>query len=125
MALGIEMQKRVEKSPAARVAAAKVSVAKPLKPPPVEEVGDLRPAAQSSGSTLGPEGRRILEAIEELPEDEREVFGLVRIQGLTQVEAAEILGVSAKTVQRRLNRGLFLLGQRLDDLRPGGEPLGP
>jgi RNA polymerase sigma-70 factor (ECF subfamily) len=39
------MQKRVEKSPAARVAAAKVSVAKPLKPPPVEEVGDLRPAA--------------------------------------------------------------------------------
>jgi RNA polymerase sigma-70 factor (ECF subfamily) len=45
LALGIEMQKRVEKSPAARVAAAKVSVAKPLKPPPVEEVGDLRPAA--------------------------------------------------------------------------------
>ena len=82
---------------------------------------DLQPAEQSSGSTLGPDGRRILEAIEELPEDEREVFGLVRIQGLTQAEAAGILDVSGKTVQRRLNRGLLLLAQRLDDLRPGGE----
>jgi RNA polymerase sigma-70 factor (ECF subfamily) len=34
------------------------------------------------------------------------VFDLVRIQGLTQAEAAEVLGVSAKTVQRRLNRSL-------------------
>src|SRR4051812_34361616 len=83
------------------------------------------PAAQSSGSALGPAGRRILEAIEELPDDEREVFGLVRIQGLTQAEAAEILGVSSKTVQRRLNRGLVLLAKRLDDLRPDGEPSGP
>jgi RNA polymerase sigma-70 factor (ECF subfamily) len=86
---------------------------------------DLRPAAESSGSALGPDARRILEAIEELPEDEREVFGLVRIQGLTQVEAAEILGVSGKTVQRRLNRGLLLLGQRLDDLRPDGAASDP
>ena len=46
------------------------------------------------------------EAIDGLPEDEREAFDLVRIQGLTQAEAAEVLGVSVKTVQRRLNRGL-------------------
>ena len=95
------------------------------QPDAVELREDLQPAAQSSGSALGPDARRILEAIEDLPEDEREVFGLVRIQGLTQAEAAEILGVSAKTVQRRLNRGLLLLAQRLDDLRPGGEPPGP
>lgn len=80
------------------------------------------PANQSSGSCLGPDGRRILEAIEDLPEDEREVFGLVRIQGLAHAEAAELLGVSCKTVQRRLNRGLLLLSQRLDDLRPAGGP---
>ncbi len=43
----------------------------------------------------------MLEAIDNLPEDEREVFGLVRLQGLTHTEAAEVLGVSAKTVQRR------------------------
>ncbi len=80
-------------------------------------------AAESSGSELSPDGRRILEAIEDLPEDEREVFSLVRIQGLTQAEAAAILGVSTKTVQRRLNRALTLLTQELDELRPAGEPV--
>ena len=47
-----------------------------------------------------------------------EAFDLVRIQGLTKPEAAEVLGVSAKTVQRRLNRSLLLLAKELDDLRP-------
>jgi RNA polymerase sigma-70 factor (ECF subfamily) len=42
----------------------------------------------------------------------------VRIQGLTQPEAAELVGVSTKTVQRRLNRSLLLLTKELDDLRP-------
>jgi RNA polymerase sigma-70 factor (ECF subfamily) len=91
-----------------------------------EDAVELResrvPAARSSGSTLGPDARRILEAIEGLPEDEREAFGLIRIQGLTQAEAGEVLGVSCRTVQRRLNRGVLLLSQRLDDLRPGGGP---
>jgi RNA polymerase sigma-70 factor (ECF subfamily) len=81
----------------------------------------LAAAAESSGSGLSPDARRILEAIEGLPEDEREVFGLVRIQELTQAEAAQILGVSSKTVQRRLNRGLLLLAQRLGDLGPAEE----
>jgi RNA polymerase sigma-70 factor (ECF subfamily) len=81
---------------------------------------DLVMAAESSGSVLGPDGRRMLDAIENLPEDEREVFSLVRIQGLTQPEVAEILGVSSKTVQRRLNRSLLLLTQQLEDLRPDG-----
>ena len=62
------------------------------------------PAAGSSGSVLGPDARRILGAIEDLPEGEREAFGLIRIHGLTQAEAAEVLGVSCKTVRRRLNR---------------------
>jgi len=70
------------------------------------------PAPASSDSGLSPEGRRMLEAIDKLPEDEREAFGLVRIQGLTHSEAAEVLSVSPKTVQRRLNRGLLLLAER-------------
>ena len=60
----------------------------------------------------------MLAAIDDLPEDEREVFGLVRIQGLTYAEAADVLDVSPKTAQRRLNRGLVLLAEQLDDLRP-------
>ena len=79
--------------------------------------GEL-PAPASSGSVLTPDGRSMLEAIDRLPEGEREVFGLVRVQGLTHGEAAEVLGVSAKTVQRRLNRSLLLLAKELDHLRP-------
>jgi RNA polymerase sigma factor (sigma-70 family) len=76
------------------------------------------PSAQSSESQLNPNSRRILEAIENLPENEREVFSLVRIQGMTHSEVAEIIGVSTKTVQRRLNVGLLLLTETLGDLRP-------
>ena len=54
----------------------------------------------------------MLEAIDSLPEDEREVFDLVRVQGMTQTEAARVLGVSAVTVKRRLNRGLRLLTEQ-------------
>jgi DNA-directed RNA polymerase specialized sigma24 family protein len=35
-----------------------------------------------------------------------------------QGEAAEVLGVSVRTVQRRLNRSLVLLVKELEDLRP-------
>ncbi len=73
---------------------------------------------ESSGSELNPNARRILEAIESLPENEREVFSLIRIQELTHTEVAGILGVSTKTIQRRLNLGLVLLTEKLGDLRP-------
>jgi len=75
-------------------------------------------APPSTGSCLTPDGRRVLETIEGLPEDEREVFDLVGIQGLTHPEAAAVVGVSQKTVQRRLNRARLLLAERLADLRP-------
>jgi RNA polymerase sigma-70 factor (ECF subfamily) len=64
----------------------------------------------------------MLEAIDALPEEEREAFDLVRIQGMAQTEAAEILGVSTITVRRRLNRGLQHLARQLDDLRPVEKP---
>jgi RNA polymerase sigma-70 factor (ECF subfamily) len=81
----------------------------------------------STASGLTPDGRRMLGAIEGLPEDEREVFDLVGIQGLTHAEAAAVVGVSEKTVQRRLNRARLLLAERLADLRPAtpGEPTPP
>jgi RNA polymerase sigma-70 factor (ECF subfamily) len=72
----------------------------------------------SSGSALTPEGRNMLEAIDSLPDEEREAFELIRVQGLTYAEASGVLGVSAKTVQRRLNRSLILLRKALDHLRP-------
>jgi RNA polymerase sigma-70 factor (ECF subfamily) len=78
----------------------------------------LVPAPESSGASLGPTASRMLEEIEKLPEDEREVFSLVRIQGMTQTDVAKLLDVSVKTVQRRLNRGLLILTERLADLQP-------
>ena len=61
----------------------------------------------------------MLGAIEGLPDDEREVFDLIGIQGLTHGETAAVVGVSEKTVQRRLNRARLLLAERLADLQPG------
>jgi RNA polymerase sigma factor (sigma-70 family) len=70
----------------------------------------------SSASQLSPNIRRVMDAIEGLPEEDREVFHLVRLQGMTQPEAAAVLGVSVKTIQRRLNRGLMVLANKLGDL---------
>jgi RNA polymerase sigma-70 factor (ECF subfamily) len=92
------------------------------QPPAVELHEGLVPAPASSGSGLTPEGRRMLEAIADLPEDEREAFDLVRVQGMAQAEAAQVLGVSAVTVKRRLNRGLRLLTEQLGDLGPDARP---
>jgi RNA polymerase sigma factor (sigma-70 family) len=74
-------------------------------------------APESSASGLSPIAVRMLDAIEQLPDDEREVFSLVRIQGMSQTEVAELLGVSPKTIQRRLHRGLTILSEKLADLQ--------
>jgi RNA polymerase sigma-70 factor (ECF subfamily) len=97
-----DLARRLDQHPAAEVLA---------------ETGVAAPPA-STASGLSPDGRRMLGAIEGLPEDEREVFDLVGIQGLTHAEAATVVGVSEKTVQRRLNRARLLLAERLADLRP-------
>jgi len=90
--------------------------------PAAEELREeLVPIPASSDSGLTPNGRRILAAVDQLPEGEREAFDLVEIQGLSQAEAAQVLEVSVATVNRRLNRGLQLLTATLADLYPGEE----
>ncbi|HEX6813577.1 MAG TPA: sigma-70 family RNA polymerase sigma factor [Planctomycetota bacterium] len=75
-------------------------------------------AAMSSTSEPSPNTRRMLQAIDELLPDEREVFCLVRLHGLSHADAAAVLDVSCKTVQRRLHRGMLLLVEALNDLQP-------
>jgi RNA polymerase sigma factor (sigma-70 family) len=77
----------------------------------------VAPPAESD-STIGPNAVRMLEAIEDLPVEEREVFDLLRIHEMTQPEAAELLGVSVRTVQRRLSSSILLLTEELADLYP-------
>jgi len=102
-----EMARRLDKEPAL-----------------AELLDESVPAPVSSGSGLTPDARRMLEAIERLPECEREAFELVRIQGMSQSEAASVLGVSVATVNRRLSRGLQLLAGELGDLYPDDDDPG-
>jgi RNA polymerase sigma-70 factor (ECF subfamily) len=91
------------------------------QPTSVELCDESVPAPASSDSGLTLDGRRILSAIDCLPEEEREAFDLVRIQGMSQSEAAQVLDVSVMTVNRRLSRSLQLLAATLGDLCPDEE----
>jgi RNA polymerase sigma-70 factor (ECF subfamily) len=92
------------------------------QPTAVELMEELVPMPESSHSALSPDARRVLEAVDGLPRDEREAFDLVHVQGLSQAEAAEMLGVAARTITRRLDRGIQLLAERLDEFSPEGPP---
>jgi len=87
-----------------------------------ESALSLSPKPESATFPLTPDILRILEAIDSLPEEERETFSLVRVQGMSQPDAAAVLGVSVRTVQRRLNRTLQLLTEKLRDLQPPPAP---
>ena len=87
------------------------------QPRAAELLDEQVPLPPNSGSGISPVGRRIIDRIDALPAEEREAFDLVRIQGMTQAEAAAVLGVSPKTVRRWLMRGLKVLTESLGDLR--------
>jgi RNA polymerase sigma-70 factor (ECF subfamily) len=73
--------------------------------------GVVQPAITDSGVT--PSLAKLLAAIEEMPADEREAFDLVRVQDLSHAEAADVVGVSTKTIQRRLHDATVFLAERV------------
>jgi RNA polymerase sigma-70 factor (ECF subfamily) len=56
---------------------------------------------------------------EALPDEEREAFDLVYYQGLNYAEAADVLGVSAKTVMRRWQAACLRLHDAVGGRLPG------
>lgn len=76
-----------------------------------------QPAADPPDTAAGPgslaEWREFHEKIDTLSEELREVVGLLFYQGLTQAEAAGLLGVTVRTVQRRWNAALLRLHDTL------------
>jgi RNA polymerase sigma-70 factor (ECF subfamily) len=58
------------------------------------------------------------EAVETLPDEDREAFSLVWYGGLSQRDTAELLGVSERTVIRRMNRARLALHDLLDGEAP-------
>jgi RNA polymerase sigma-70 factor (ECF subfamily) len=77
--------------------------------PLVEFQEPLILAPETGSSQLTPDALRMFEAIESLSDEEREVFSLVHIQGMTCTEVAGFLETSTGTVQRRLNQALMSL----------------
>jgi RNA polymerase sigma-70 factor (ECF subfamily) len=58
-------------------------------------------------------------AVDHLPEEEREVVNLLWYDNLTHAQAAEVLGVAAKTIQRRWASARLMIRDQLDGERPG------
>ncbi len=61
--------------------------------------------------------RRVAAAIAELPGNLREVLVLRTIEGLSQAESAEVLGISDKAVETRLYRARRALSDRMRDAK--------
>ncbi len=57
--------------------------------------------------------------VQELPDEEREVFDLIWYQDLQQIDAAELLNVSARTVMRRWHRACLKLHDAMQGIMPG------
>jgi len=87
---------------------------------PASEPAD--PAAPADERLIEREAMARLDAgIAALPPGLKEALLLTAFEGLSQLEAAAILGVSAKTVETRVYRARKLLARTLDpELRPGG-----
>jgi RNA polymerase sigma factor (sigma-70 family) len=92
---------------------------------PHNAAGDSRPnqLAAQSDSTLNPARLALWtefhDQVEKLPDPERQVFDLLWYQGLTQKEAAALLGVSVPTVKLRWQAARLELCRRLKGERPG------
>jgi RNA polymerase sigma-70 factor (ECF subfamily) len=76
------------------------------------------PADLSHEPTRLAEWREFHEQIALLPDDERDVVGLLFYQGLKQTDAAAVLGVTVRTVQRRWQSALVRLHPILKGERP-------
>jgi RNA polymerase sigma-70 factor (ECF subfamily) len=63
--------------------------------------------------------REFHEQVAALPDEEREVFGLIYYHGMSQADAAEVLGVAVRTLQRRWQAALLILHRARDGEPPG------
>jgi RNA polymerase sigma-70 factor (ECF subfamily) len=77
-----------------------------------EELGEQVPDPTSGQAQL----LHVQQALQRLPDDQREVIGLVLIEGLSYREAAQIIDVPIGTVTSRLARGREALQAMLGDI---------
>ena len=91
---------------------------RPLEESEAMDVAD--PTAAADDDIAARQRRQTLDrAIATLPPQLKEPLLLTALEGLSQQEAGDILGVSAKTVETRVYRARKILAERLDaSLRP-------
>jgi RNA polymerase sigma-70 factor (ECF subfamily) len=87
------------------------------------ELARERPAPDGSDTTHDPAGLTdwsdFHTQIAALPDEEREVFGLIFYHGMTQDDAADVLGVTVRTVQRRWQAAMLNLHRARNGQPPG------
>ncbi len=89
---------------------------------PTSTSNDDRPERETGDSTLDPARLAVWSEfhrlVERLDDEGREVFDLLWYQGLTRAEAAQVIGVSERTVHRRWVVARMRLGDALGDRVP-------
>ncbi|MCW2851925.1 MAG: polymerase, sigma subunit, family [Nocardioides sp.] len=111
-----------------RLRAAKVRRAESL-PDDLEEYGD-RGSTRTAATVADPADlavqderrRRVLEALAELPDEQRAALVLVDMEGYPVAEVARMLDCAEGTVKSRCSRGRARLAVSLSLLAPGGDP---
>jgi len=81
-----------------------------------EDLADIpedRPSLEDAASAKQSVDR-LRQAVAELPERTRQIFTLVRLEGLSYAQTAERLGVSESSVQKHLAKALERIMERVD-----------
>jgi RNA polymerase sigma factor (sigma-70 family) len=79
------------------IALVEVTQTQPLSPDPIEDV------------LISERRRQVLTALEQIPDEQRQVIELAYYQGLSHSEIAEQTGISLGTVKTRIRLGLVKL----------------
>jgi RNA polymerase sigma-70 factor (ECF subfamily) len=112
-----------------RIRAAKVRRAGPL-PEDLDDFGDrgslltaTTEAADPADLAVVQERRQlVLDALDQLPSDQKAALILVDMEGYPVAEVAQMLDCAVGTVKSRCSRGRARLATMLGVLRPGGDP---
>ena len=115
-----------------RLRAAKVRRAEPL-PDDLEEYGGRGSLVSGTEAALDPaeisvgadRRRRVLEALADLPDEQRAALVLVDMEGYPVAEVAVMLDCAVGTVKSRCSRGRTRLAGLLADLVEAGDPEHP
>lgn len=83
-----------------------------------EQRENLNVAGLSHDPSMLAQWCELHEQIGSLPDREREAFDILYYDGMSQSDAANLLGVSVRTVQRRWHDALLLLHEKIGDQWP-------